>query len=153
MRFQLKNVLAMFAVMFMLFAVVQVSPASAAIADGQYTINYKVLKDQTNQPSRLGDYTEYPAKLVVQNGKQFVHLKILSSSLITAFKTNQNGVLTNAEVVSSDAAANTRVVKFEVPNLSAKLNAYSEIYIPFIGYTGKYNVQLQFEPNTITPAI
>ncbi|WP_244310790.1 NEAT domain-containing protein [Paenibacillus ottowii] len=101
--------------------------------------------DQTNETSRLDSYLTKPAQVTVANGKNVVRLTVKSSNLITAFKVEQNGVLQDATVVSTNTANNTRVVEFEVADLNAKVNAYAEITIPVIGYTGKYDVQLQFD--------
>ncbi|WDM21357.1 NEAT domain-containing protein [Paenibacillus polymyxa] len=129
----------------LVFALVAPISAKAAVADGTYNVDYIVLKDQTNETSRLDSYLTKPAQVTVANGKNVVRLTVKSSNLITTFKVEQNGVLQDATVVSTDTASNTRVVEFEVADLNAKVNAYAEITIPVIGYTGKYDVQLQFD--------
>ncbi|AHM67914.1 NEAT domain-containing protein [Paenibacillus polymyxa] len=129
----------------LVFALMAPLSAKAAAADGTYNVDYTVLKDQTNETSRLDSYLTKPAQVTVANGKNVVRLTVKSSNLITAFKVEQNGVLQDATVVSTNPANNTRVVEFEVADLNAKVNAYAEITIPVIGYTGKYDVQLQFD--------
>ncbi|MBE3647734.1 NEAT domain-containing protein [Paenibacillus polymyxa] len=129
----------------LVFALMAPLSAKAAAADGTYNVDYTVLKDQTNETSRLDSYLTKPAQVTVANGKNVVRLTVKSSNLITAFKVEQNGVLQDATVVSTNTANNTRVVEFEVADLNAKVNAYAEITIPVIGYTGKYDVQLQFD--------
>ncbi|MGG4221083.1 NEAT domain-containing protein [Paenibacillus jamilae] len=129
----------------LVFALMAPLSAKAAAADGTYNVDYTVLKDQTNETSRLDSYLTKPAQVTVANGKNVVRLTVKSSNLITAFKVEQNGVLQDATVVSTNTANNTRVVEFEVTDLNAKVNAYAEITIPVIGYTGKYDVQLQFD--------
>ncbi|WP_277376232.1 NEAT domain-containing protein [Paenibacillus polymyxa] len=127
------------------FALMAPLSAKASAADGTYNVDYTVLKDQTNETSRLDSYLTKPAQVTVANGKNVVRLTVKSSNLITAFKVEQNGVLQDATVVSTNTANNTRVVEFEVADLNAKVNAYAEITISVIGYTGKYDVQLQFD--------
>ncbi|TKH46378.1 cell surface protein [Paenibacillus terrae] len=140
-----KKVLVALIMTALVFAVIAPFSAKAAAADGTYAVDYAVLKDQTNETSRLDSYLTKPAQVIVANGKNIVRLTVKSSNLITTFKVEQNGVLQDATVVSTDTASNTRVVEFEVADLNAKVNAYAEITIPVIGYTGKYDVQLQFD--------
>ncbi|WP_342415535.1 NEAT domain-containing protein [Paenibacillus sp. FSL R10-2782] len=144
-QFSFKKVLVALIMTALVFAVIAPFSAKAAAADGTYAVDYTVLKDQTNETSRLDSYLTKPAQVIVANGKNVVRLTVKSSNLITTFKVEQNGVLQDATVVSTDTASNTRVVEFEVADLNAKVNAYAEITIPVIGYTGKYDVQLQFD--------
>ncbi|MGG1615194.1 NEAT domain-containing protein [Paenibacillus sp. NRS-1782] len=143
--FSFKKVLVALIMTAFVFAVFTPFSAKAAAADGTYAVDYTVLKDQTNETSRLDSYLTKPAQVTVANGKTIVHLTVKSSNLITTFKVEQNGVLQDATVVSTDTASNTRVVEFEVADPNAKVNAYAEITIPVIGYTGQYDVQLQFD--------
>ncbi|KOS02745.1 NEAT domain-containing protein [Paenibacillus polymyxa] len=144
-QFSFKKVFVALIMTALVFALVAPISAKAAVADGTYNVDYTVLKDQTNETSRLDSYLTKPAQVTVANGKNVVRLTVKSSNLITTFKVEQNGVLQDATVVSTDTANNTRVVEFEVADLNAKVNAYAEITIPVIGYTGKYDVQLQFD--------
>lgn len=125
--------------------VLPMGAAHAALADGTYSVDYKVLSDGSTSTSRLDSYVVKPATVTVAGGVTKARLTITSSSLITAFKVEQNGQLVDAAVVSTNTANNTRVVEFPVSNLDATLNAYAEIKIPVIGYTGKYNVDLKFD--------
>ncbi|WP_348623548.1 NEAT domain-containing protein [Paenibacillus peoriae] len=144
-QFSFKKVFVALIMTALVFALVAPFSAKAAAADSTYNVDYTVLKDQTNETSRLDSYLTKPAQVTVANGKNVVRLTVKSSNLITTFKVEQNGVLQDATVVSTDTANNTRVVEFEVADLNAKVNAYAEITIPVIGYTGKYDVQLQFD--------
>ncbi|AIW41584.1 MULTISPECIES: NEAT domain-containing protein [Paenibacillus] len=144
-QFSFKKVFVALIMTALVFALVAPFSAKVAAADGTYNVDYTVLKDQTNETSRLDSYLTKPAQVTVANGKNVVRLTVKSSNLITTFKVEQNGVLQDATVVSTDTASNTRVVEFEVADLNAKVNAYAEITIPVIGYTGKYDVQLQFD--------
>ncbi len=122
--------------------------AHAALADGTYAVDYKVLADGSTSTSRLDSYVVKPATVTVVGGVTKARITITSSNLITVFKVEQNGQLVNATVVSTNTANNTRVVEFPVSDLDAKINAYAEIQIPVIGYTGKYNVDLQFDSSS-----
>ncbi|MFT9370705.1 NEAT domain-containing protein [Paenibacillus polymyxa] len=144
-QFSFKKVFVALIMTALVFALMAPLSAKAAAADGTYNVDYTVLKDQTNETSRLDSYLTKPAQVTVANGKNVVRLTVKSSNLITAFKVEQNGVLQDATVVSTNTANNTRVVEFEVADLDAKVNAYAEITIPVVNYTGKYDVQLQFD--------
>ncbi|ADO58495.1 cell surface protein [Paenibacillus jamilae] len=144
-QFSFKKVFVALIMTALVFALMAPLSAKAAAADGTYNVDYTVLKDQTNETSRLDSYLTKPAQVTVANGKNVVRLTVKSSNLITAFKVEQNGVLQDATVVSTNTANNTRVVEFEVADLNAKVNAYAEITIPVVNYTGKYDVQLQFD--------
>ncbi|WP_025674847.1 NEAT domain-containing protein [Paenibacillus polymyxa] len=144
-QFSFKKVFVALIMTALVFALMAPLSAKAAAADGTYNVDYTVLKDQTNETSRLDSYLTKPAQVTVADGKNVVRLTVKSSNLITAFKVEQNGVLQDATVVSTNTANNTRVVEFEVADLNAKVNAYAEITIPVVNYTGKYDVQLQFD--------
>lgn len=122
--------------------------AHAALANGTYSVDYKVLADGTSNTSRLDSYVVKPATVTVANGVTKARITITSSNLITAFKVEQNGQLVDATVISTNTANNTRVVEFPVADLDATLNAYAEIKIPVINYTGKYNVDLTFDSSS-----
>ncbi|WP_017814299.1 NEAT domain-containing protein [Paenibacillus shenyangensis] len=128
--------------------VLPVSAAHAALANGTYSVDYKVLADGSTSTSRLDSYVVKPATVTVADGVTKARLTITSSNLITAFKAEQNGQLVDATVVSTNTANNTRVVEFPVSDLDATLNAYAEIKIPVINYTGKYNVDLKFDSSS-----
>jgi len=88
-----------------------------SLADGVYTIDYNVWKENADEASSMGNYLSKPAKLVVDNGKKYIQLNLSSSNFVTGFKTEVNGEYVDAEVISQDAAANTKVLRFEVENL------------------------------------
>ncbi|MBG9916095.1 NEAT domain-containing protein [Bacillus sonorensis] len=123
--------------------------AYAALADGKYQTQFKILKDGTDEASMMDTYTEKPATIEVENGKIYASFTLKQSAEITNFKVEQNGVLTETKTVSEDKDANTRVVKFEVGDLSAKINGWVKIYWDLGGfiYDESYNVQIEFDNN------
>lgn len=148
-----KTLLPILTLVFTLLAVVfpfNAAGAAPAVADGNYTIQFKVLKDGTSNTSMMDNYTVKPANVKVTNGHAYVNLTLKNSSWITKFQVEKNGAYADAAVVSTNTTANTRVVGFDVADLSSKLNAYTEVIIPAIGYNGKYDVQLEFDPSTLT---
>lgn len=128
--------------------VLPANAAHAALANGTYSVDYKVRADGSTSTSRLDSYVVKPATVTVTSGVTKARITITSSNLITAFKVEQNGQLVDAAVVSTNTANNTRVVEFPVSNLDATINAYAEIKIPVINYTGKYNVDLKFDSSS-----
>lgn len=143
-------------------------PENPAIPDGEYPISFNILKDGTEETSVMFKYVD-PAsgKVIVSGGKQYVSFKLLQSAEIKSFKTEKGGELIEAEKVSEDTAANTRTIRFEVADLTSKLNGWVKIYwdltdtvgYPFI-YDEEYNVDLSFgelgvpgtDPGTGNPA-
>lgn len=125
---------------------------AAAPADGNYTVQFKVLKDGTDTASMMDTYTVKPAQIKVTNGQAYAYVTLKNSSWITKFQVEQNGQYVNAEVISTNPAANTRVVGFPVSDLSAKLNAYTEVSVPAINYSGQYEVQIKFDTATLAVA-
>ncbi|MFB5674067.1 NEAT domain-containing protein [Paenibacillus terreus] len=127
-------------------------PTNPGIPDGEYPITFNILKDGTEETSVMYQYVDAASgKLTVSGGKQYVSFKLLQSAEITSFKTEKDGQLVEAETVSEDTAANTRTVRFEVADLTSKLNGWVKIYwdltdtvgYPFI-YDEEYNVDLSF---------
>ncbi|PEL92386.1 NEAT domain-containing protein [Bacillus wiedmannii] len=119
------------------------------LVDGQYDIPFKVLKDKTNELSKMHDYTVHPAKLIVKDGKKYIEMTLKNSAWITKFQTENNSLFADAKVVSEDKNANRRVVQFEVSDLFAKLNAKVKVDINEMNYHHFYDVQIQFDTNNI----
>ncbi|MCR6111478.1 NEAT domain-containing protein [Bacillus sp. A301a_S52] len=117
---------------------------------GDYTVDFNVLKDGTTDISVMDGYTEKPAVVSVTNSGIYVELTLTSSDWITLFQTKQDGEFIDADVVSEDAAANTRVVKFPVTDLEASLDAYTHVVIPMLNYDNYYTVQLSFDKDSLT---
>ncbi|MNW25116.1 Iron-regulated surface determinant protein A precursor [compost metagenome] len=146
-----KMMLPVMALILSLFTVLGSASAAtaAAPADGNYTVQFTVLKDGTDTASMMDTYTVKPAQIKVTNGQAYAYVTLKNSSWITKFQVEQNGQYVNAEVISTNPTANTRVVGFPVADLSAKLNAYTEVSVPAIGYSGQYEVQFKFDTATL----
>ncbi|WP_231347725.1 NEAT domain-containing protein, partial [Bacillus mycoides] len=119
------------------------------LIDGQYDITFKVLKDKTDELSKMHDYTVNPAKLIIKDGKKYIEMTLKNSAWITKFQTESNSLFADAKVVSEDKNANTRVVQFEVEDLFKKLNAKVKVDIDEMNYHHFYDVQIQFDTNNI----
>ncbi|MBB6602892.1 NEAT domain-containing protein [Bacillus pumilus] len=139
------------------FQIPQGTAQAASFVDGEYTVGFTVLKNGSTEASMMDTYTEKPAKLMVENGKTTAYVTLKQSKEITDFKVEQNGALVTTETVSEDETANTRVIKFDVADLSAKLNGWVKIYWDLGGliYDEAYDVQLAFDQSSlklVTPA-
>ena len=134
------------------FQIPQGTAQAASFVDGEYTVGFTILKDGTSEASMMDTYTEKPAKLIVENGKTTAYVTLKQSQEITDFKVEQNGALVTTETVSEDETANTRVIKFDVSDLSAKLNGWVKIYWDLGGfiYDEAYDVQLAFDQSSLT---
>ncbi|WP_167670185.1 NEAT domain-containing protein [Paenibacillus tianmuensis] len=155
----LQKALSVFLTVFVFLAAVQIPLVGAApsLEEGSYTIGFTVLKEDKDEPSMVNDYLPKPvqAKLEVKDGKQFASITLLNSSWWQYFRTENNEQFVDAEVVSRDEIKNTRVVKFEVPDVSAKLNA--KIHVKIMGlpgmsnfvYDNYYTVRIVFDTDTL----
>ncbi|WP_339230840.1 NEAT domain-containing protein [Oceanobacillus sp. FSL K6-2867] len=118
---------------------------------GTYSIDFNVLKDGTDNISVMDGYTEKPATLFVKESGNFVELTLKNSDWILLFQTDQNGEFVDAEVVDENTEADTRTVRFPVEDLSAKIDAYTHVVVPFINYDNYYTVQFQFDKTSVEP--
>ncbi|KAF6562760.1 NEAT domain-containing protein [Paenibacillus sp. EKM202P] len=127
-------------------------PTSPSLADGTYSINFNTLHATKDQPSTMAQYLLSPATLTVLKGQKEVSFTIKDSTTVTEFKTEQNGTLTDADIVSEDKTANTRVVKFKVADLDAILNAQVHVSTTYPGgvYEMDHKPRLQFDRSSIT---
>ncbi|PRS79119.1 cell surface protein [Bacillus sp. GBSW2] len=134
------------------FQIPQGTAQAASFVDGEYTAGFTILKNGSTEASIMDTYTEKPAKLIVENGKTTAYVTLKQSKEITDFKVEQNGALVTTETVSEDETANTRVIKFDVADLSAKLNGWVKIYWDLGGfiYDEAYDVQLAFDQSSLT---
>ena len=121
-------------------AAISINPlaSKAAIADGTHNLPYQVNKPDSSSASIANDYFLKPAKLIVSNGSMKVQLTIKNSSWVTEF--NPPG---GATVVSTNTAADQRVVQFNVSNLNT-LKIAMKIDIEDIDYHHAYTVDFVF---------
>ncbi|PFQ94990.1 NEAT domain-containing protein [Bacillus cereus] len=126
-------------------------PDAETIKDGEYSINFKALKDQTDEISMMNTYTKSPGVLKVKDGKKYVSFTLTNSSWITKFEFEKNGSFVDAHVISEDKKADTRVVEVEVPDLSKKLNAKVKVDIDSMNYHHFYDIQFAFDKGSIKP--
>lgn len=129
-------------------------------------IPFDVLKADIDEVSTAGDFVKTPAKVVVENGKTFVYATLLQSEFWQSLKvqSTQPGTFKEdnfvaAEVISSDKKENTRVVKFEIKDVTKVLNVKAHIIVtgvPGIGkYDHTYDLRLKFDGSKLpeTPEV
>ncbi|MGN8231145.1 NEAT domain-containing protein [Paenibacillus polymyxa] len=121
------------------------------LADGTYSIHFDALHATKDQKSAMAQYLLSPATLTALKGKYEASFTIKDSATVTEFKTEQNGTLTDADIVSEDKNANTRVVKFKVADLDAILNAQVHVSTAYPGgvYEMDHKLRLQFDRSSI----
>ncbi len=116
------------------------------LADGNYYVDFKVLKAGSSEASVMQTFVLTPGMLhVVGNNKTF-YFTIKQDSVITGFKLNGE----NVPVLFRDSATNTRVVYFTVPNLTTVIDGWVKIESPENHYSGEDQIRLQFDPASAT---
>ena len=149
----LKIVVAMFLMIFTFVSTLQPLAVQAAtqLADGEYSIGFKVLKDASDEVSMMNEYSVSPGTLKVKDGKKKVSFTLKNSSWITKFETDKAGQLVGTNVISEDKEKDTRVVEFEVEDVEKILKAKVKVDIDFLNYHHEYDVRIAFDQNSITP--
>ncbi|HDX9641755.1 TPA: NEAT domain-containing protein, partial [Bacillus mobilis] len=126
-------------------------PDVDTMKDGEYSINFKALKDQSEEISMMNTYTKSPGVLKVKDGKKYVSFTLTNSAWITKFEFEKNGSFVDASVLSEDKKADTRVVEVAVDDLSKKLNAKVKVDIDSMNYHHFYDIQFAFDKGSIKP--
>lgn len=132
-------------------SVVRANPGTGGgqLADGEYAIPFNIYKKGSNESSVMYDYVDKNSgKLIVENGQSFLSFTLKQHAEILSFKTERDGSLVETDKVSENTTANTRVVRFPVKDLSARLNGWVKIYWvlppPINLYDHEYEVELGF---------
>lgn len=128
-------------------------PTPVVIDNGTYTIPMSTLKSTSDAVSTMGSYFDSKVTLTAVDGKYQASLNVIKdSSVITAFKTEQNGTLTDTQIVSEDKTNNTRIVTFPVTDPSRPLNAQVHIKTSYAGsvYEADYPIRLKFDLANMT---
>jgi len=92
-----------------------------------YEAPLSVLKDGTDEPSSLGNYTSKTGRLYERDGSYYFSFTLLSSNLIPSFQYEADGKFVDATVVSEDKEANSRVVEIAVADVQGKTNVALEV--------------------------
>ncbi|WP_340084730.1 NEAT domain-containing protein [Siminovitchia sp. FSL H7-0308] len=119
------------------------------LKDGEYSIDYSVLKKESDELSMMNDYVVKPGSLKVKDGKKYLAVTLKKSSWITEFKVEKDGKLMAPKLLQSDEEADTRTVEFEVADLSSLLNAWVKVDIPELHYHNEYDIRFSFDTDSI----
>ena len=124
--------------------------SAATFADGEYTVPFTVLKDNSNEVSATADYMVSPAKVQLANDKATVTVTLKNSSWWQYFKVQNGGSFSDVQVVSE--TGEQRVVRFTVSDLTSFVNAKIHIIvtgIPGFEYDNKYDIRFNFNTSSI----
>src|SRR5690625_5811170 len=110
-RFSLFLVLS---VMIFILAYLPKGSVAADIADGTYDVQFELKESGSENTSIADGYFDKPAKLIVENGVNYVQLTITNSDWVKAL----SGPYGNSTVVSEDKGNDTRIVKIKIGDLS-----------------------------------
>lgn len=135
-------------VMLLLMLIVPVAPigVKAAIPDGEYDVDFNVLKESSDELSMANDQVKKPAKLIVRDGKIVIELTITGRDMWKTFEVEGKPVKTIKE--SGDEA----VVQFEVSDVTKPVEAFIHVVVENINYDNKYTIRFDFDTSNIEGA-
>jgi len=108
-------------------------------------VHFTAVHSSAAEFSQMNDYFAKPALVVTDDkGSSHITFTITSSSNVTDFKVKIGEEFVAATTVSEDKVNNTRVVTFEVDNLSGFLNAKVRTVVPEQNYDRTHDIRLNF---------
>ncbi|WP_337101794.1 NEAT domain-containing protein [Paenibacillus sp. YIM B09110] len=109
------------------------------------TVYFSAVDAAKSEFSRMNAYFQKPALVSTNDdGSLQVTLTITGSSSVPEFKVKQGGLFTEATNVSSNEAANTRVVTFKADSLDGLLDAQVRTVVPSQNYDVTHAIRLNF---------
>lgn len=128
-------------ILVLLIFLVNWGPNVSYAAEGK-SINFEVLKYNTNDTSMANDYFEKPAKLIEKDGKKVLQITVNHSHWITGMSIDGS----KEKIISKDASKDMRTSEFVVNKASGKVNGTIAVYInePVNGKPFKYDHSLQY---------
>lgn len=157
-----KQLIMLFTALLVLFTALPAAQFEAAevTAQQEFELPFEILQDVSDEKSVTDQYVQDKAKIVVEDGKTFAYVTLTNTDWWQSLKvqTTQPGTFTDknfvdAEVVSEDVAAKTKIVKFQVQDLSKVLNAKIHIIVtgvPGLGaYDNNYDIRMKFDSSKI----
>ncbi|CAM4451196.1 MULTISPECIES: heme uptake protein IsdC [Paenibacillus] len=123
--------------------------AASVLRDGTYTIDYTVLKAENDSVSMANDYWEKPATVHVKDGKMQVEVTLNHSAWITEYKAPSGSGFADVEVVKEDPAADTRLVRFPVADLTVPLESKIHVTVESVDYDHDYTIRLSFDEDSL----
>lgn len=126
--------------------------AASALADGTYLVDYTITKAENDSVSMANDYWEKPAKVTIENGQATVQLQLNHSKWVTVFKVSDKDSFVDTKVISSDKDEDTRVVRFQVEDISKPLLSKIHVTVESIDYDHDYTIRFLFNLQTAKTA-
>jgi heme uptake protein IsdC len=123
--------------------------AASDLADGTYTLSYTITKAENDSVSMANDYFEKPATLFVKNGQIDMQIAINHSKWVTQFKVPDKASFVDAKIISSDSAADKRVVRFQVNDLSKPIISKIHVTVESIDYDHDYTIRFVVDEKSI----
>lgn len=120
---------------------------NTSFAASEKTLNYEVLKYNTNDTSIANDYFNKPAKVVEKNGKKYVQITVNHSHWITGMAIEGH----KENIINTNKDKDERTSEFEVSKTSGKVDGTISVYInePVNGkpfkYDHHYNITYKFD--------
>lgn len=114
---------------------------AAALTDGEYSINYSVLRADSDSASMADGYFKKPAKLIVENSVHKVQVGI-STSAITEFKVG------GANVTEISKSGDSSVVQFNVSSLNSPTAGEIHVIVEDQNYDHWYTIRFDFDEST-----
>lgn len=114
---------------------------AATLTDGEYSINYSVLRADSDSASMADGYFKKPAKLIVENGVHKVQVGI-STSAITEFKVG------GANVTEISKSGDSSVVQFNVSSLNSPTAGEIHVIVEDQNYDHWYTIRFDFDEST-----
>lgn len=122
-----------------------------ALQDGEYTVDYNILKAENDSVSMANDYFEKPAVIHVNNGKIEAEIRLNHSAWITEFKVPHGGGYIDTTTVSSNSATDTRIARFPLQSLESPLVSKIHVTVPSVDYDHDYTIRFAFDNSSLTP--
>ncbi|MFU1790187.1 NEAT domain-containing protein [Mammaliicoccus sciuri] len=79
------------------------------------TLGYMVYKNGSSEISYMDQYMVKPARIVEENGKQYVEITLKSASYWKSFELFDHDKKLNVTTVSENQSADTKIIRFEKP--------------------------------------
>lgn len=130
------------------------NPGPQYPADGNYFMDFTVLKKNTSNSSVMDQYVFKKALVRVSGGSKTVSFTLKQSNEITGFTLNGG----SGSVSGQSSSTNTRVVTFTFSDLSVKIPGWVSVYwdlsatIPGFIYDEQYDIDFQFQESTASYA-
>ena len=139
-------------VLIFVFTLFSFTPTGSVLAeeeDGLYSIEYEVLKADSDGTSIGNDYFDKPATLIVEGDEKHIQLTVNHSDYVKSL----SGPHGEVSIISEDKEERERVVKFEVDDLSKPIEM--EMHISFEledqGYDQTHKARFDFDADSLEP--